>query len=142
MNVAPEIGDVTLDQQKFKQVLFNLLSNAIKFNHDGGKVGIRAEPHDTDRFKLVVNDTGIGIKAEEVGRLFNEFEQLESGASRRYEGTGLGLALTRKIVELQGGAINVESEVGKGSTFIVVLPLVAAEAESEPKQTRALDVAT
>ena len=102
VNVAPEIGDVTLDQQKFKQVLYNLLSNAIKFNDDGGKVEIRAAMHDTDRFKLVVKDNGIGIKAEDVERLFKEFEQLESGASRRHEGTGLGLALTRKIVEVAG----------------------------------------
>jgi PAS domain S-box-containing protein len=127
VNVAPEIGDVTLDQQKFKQVLYNLLSNAIKFNPEGGKVEIRAEPHDTDRVKLVVNDTGVGISAEDLGRLFKEFEQLESGASRHYEGTGLGLALTRKIVELQGGTIRVESEVGKGSSFMVVLPLITAK---------------
>jgi PAS domain S-box-containing protein len=122
--VAPESGHVTLDQQKFKQVLFNLLSNAIKFNHDGGEVGISVEPYDTSRVKLVVSDNGIGIKADEVGRLFKEFEQLESGASRRHEGTGLGLALSRKIVELQGGNISVESQLGKGSNFIVVLPLV------------------
>jgi signal transduction histidine kinase len=88
---------------------------------------IRAEPHDTDCFTLVVNDTGRGIKAEDVRRLFMEFEQLESGASRHYEGTGLGLALTRKIVELQGGTIGVESQVGKGSSFTVVLPLVTAK---------------
>ena len=118
MNIAPEIGDVTLDQQKFKQVLYNLLSNAIKFNHDGGKVGIRAEMHDTNRFKLVVNDTGIGIKPEDLDRLFKEFEQLESGAGRRHEGTGLGLALTRKIVELQGGTISVESESAKAVTLL------------------------
>ncbi len=128
VNVAPEIGDVTLDQQKFKQVLYNLLSNAIKFSHDGGKVEIRAQPHGTDRFKLVVNDAGIGIEAEDVGRLFKEFEQLESGASRHHEGTGLGLALARKIVELQGGTIGVESEVSRGSSFTVALPMVMAEA--------------
>jgi PAS domain S-box-containing protein len=122
--VAPETSEVTLDPQKFKQVLFNLLSNAIKFNHDGGEVGISVEPYDTDRIKLVVSDNGMGIKADEVGRLFQEFEQLESGASRRHEGTGLGLALSRKIVELQGGNISVESQLGKGSNFIVVLPLV------------------
>jgi signal transduction histidine kinase len=74
----------------------------------------------------VVSDTGIGIKAEEVGRLFNEFEQLESGASRRHEGTGLGLALTRKILEAQGGEVSVESEVGKGSSFTVILPINVA----------------
>jgi signal transduction histidine kinase len=109
--------------------LFNLLSNAIKFSHDGGKVAISVEPYDTEHVKLVVSDTGIGIKAEEVGLLFNDFEQLESGISRRHEGTGLGLALSRRIVELQGGTIGVESQFGKGSKFIVVLPLVMAEAK-------------
>jgi signal transduction histidine kinase len=87
-------------------------------------VEILAEPHDTDRVKLVVSDTGTGIKSEDFERLFKEFGQVESGASRRHEGTGLGLALTRKIVELHGGTIGVESEVGKGSSFTVVLPLV------------------
>ena len=128
VNVAPEIGDVTLDQQMFKQVLYNLLSNAVKFSHKGGKIEIRAEPHETDRFKLVVNDAGIGIKAEDIGRLFKEFEQLDSGATRHHEGTGLGLVLTRKIVELQGGTIGVESEIGRGSSFAVSLPLVMPEA--------------
>ena len=99
------------------------------FNHDGGKVGIRVEPCDTDRVKLVVSDTGLGIKAEDVGRLFNEFVQLESGASRRHEGSGLGLALTRKIVESQGGTISVDSQLGKGSNFIVVLPLVHSQGQ-------------
>jgi PAS domain S-box-containing protein len=125
--VAPEIGDVVLDQQKFKQVIYNLVSNAIKFTYDGGQVKISVEPHEPDCFTLVVLDTGIGIKAENLGRLFRAFEQLESGASRHYEGTGLGLALTRKIVELQGGTIGVESELGKGSRFAVVLPLVTAK---------------
>jgi signal transduction histidine kinase len=128
VDIAPEIGDVTLDKQKLKQILYNLLSNAIKFNHEGGKVFIRAERHGTGRIKLVVNDTGVGIKAEDSGRLFQEFEQLDSGASRHYEGTGLGLALTRKIVELQGGTIEMQSEVGQGSTFTVILPMIMDEA--------------
>jgi PAS domain S-box-containing protein len=128
VNVAPELGYVTLDQQKFKQVLYNLLSNAIKFNPHGGKVEIRVAMHDAHRFKLSVQDAGIGIKKEDLRRLFKEFEQLESGASCHHEGTGLGLALTRKIVELQGGTIGVESEIGQGSLFTVVLPLVLAEA--------------
>ena len=128
MSVAPEIGDVTLDQQKFKQILYNLLSNAIKFTDDGGKVEICAASTRTNfASRLVVKDSGIGIKPNDLQRLFKEFEQLESRGARRYEGTGLGLALTRKIVELQGGTIGVESEVGKGSRFTVVLPLVMAE---------------
>jgi len=129
IEVAPELGDVVLDQQKFKQVLYNLVSNAIKFTDDGGQVEVRATPHDERLFKLTVRDTGIGIRAEDLSRLFTEFEQLESGTSRRYEGTGLGLALTRKIVELQGGTIGVESEVGRGSTFSVILPREGGEAK-------------
>ncbi len=120
--VAPELGEVELDSQKFKQVLYNLLSNAIKFTDDEGAVDIQAIADREGYFKLSVRDTGIGIRAEDFPRLFTEFEQLESGAGRRYEGTGLGLALTRRIVELQGGTISVESEVGRGSTFSVVLP--------------------
>ena len=127
VNVAPEIGDVTLDQQKFKQLIYNLLSNAIKFSQDGGTVEIRVAMHDAHRFKLAVVDNGIGINEEDLKRLFTPFEQIESGASRRHEGTGLGLALTRKIVELQGGRVSVESEFGKGSTFTVVMPFVMAE---------------
>ena len=137
IEVAPELSEVTLDQQRFKQVLYNLLSNAIKFTDNGGAVEILAANDGAHRFKLVVKDTGIGIKSEDMPRLFREFEQLESGMSRRFEGTGLGLALTRKLLELQGGTISVESEVGKGSRFTVVLPLVTAEV-SAPAET-ALD---
>jgi protein-histidine pros-kinase len=127
IEVAVGLETVTLDQQRFKQVLFNLLSNALKFTDDAGKVDIRAEHDGTGRFRLSVRDSGIGIKPEDIKRLFKEFEQLETGTDRRFGGTGLGLALTRKIVELQGGSIHVESAVGKGSTFSVVLPLVHRE---------------
>jgi PAS domain S-box-containing protein len=130
VSVASDLGRVMLDQQKFKQVLYNLVSNGIKFTDDGGKVEISAVLHETHNFKLSVEDNGIGIRPEDIERLFREFEQLESGAARRYEGTGLGLALTRKMVTLQGGGITVESEVGKGSTFSVVLPLITKEAKA------------
>jgi PAS domain S-box-containing protein len=125
--VSSELDVVTLDQQKFKQVLFNLLSNALKFTDEGGQVEIKTEPNGAGHFRLLVKDTGIGIRPEDLQRLFREFEQIESGTSRRYEGTGLGLALSRKIVELQGGTIMVESEIGKGSAFSVTLPLVIPE---------------
>ena len=125
--IAAELDRVTLDQQKFKQVLYNLVSNGIKFTDQGGRVDIVCSPCDRNHFKLSVQDSGIGIKTEELRRLFFEFEQLESGPSRRYEGTGLGLALTQKIVERQNGVINVQSEFGKGSTFSVILPLVTTE---------------
>jgi PAS domain S-box-containing protein len=123
VTIAPELADVTLDQMRFKQVVYNLLSNALKFTDNGGRVEIRCAPNGLHQFKLAVQDSGIGIKAEDLARLFKEFEQIESGAARRYEGTGLGLALTRKIVEMQGGCISVASEVGKGTTFTVILPL-------------------
>jgi PAS domain S-box-containing protein len=120
--VPSEFMEVTLDQQMFKQILYNLLSNAIKFTEEGGIVEIRVETQTARHFKLVVKDTGIGIKPEDLPRLFQDFEQLESGNSRRHRGTGLGLALTKRFVELQGGTISVESEYGVGTTFSVVLP--------------------
>ena len=123
VNIAPELASVTLDQQKFKQVLYNLLSNAVKFTGESGKVKIRAAPLGPHHFSLAVEDTGIGIKPEDLGRLFKVFEQLEHYETRRYQGTGLGLALTHKIVEAQGGEISVVSQAGKGSTFTIVLPL-------------------
>ncbi|HWD19826.1 MAG TPA: PAS domain S-box protein [Verrucomicrobiae bacterium] len=121
--VAAELPPVTLDQQKFKQVLYNLLANAVKFTDDRGRVEIDVQPAPDQRFAMTVKDNGIGIKPEDFHRLFTEFEQLESGHARRYEGTGLGLALTRKLTELQGGVITVQSEVGHGSAFTVTFPL-------------------
>jgi len=122
---AEGVGAVTLDEHRFKQICYNLLSNAVKFTDGGGSVEIVATEVEGGNFAVRVTDTGIGIKEEEMKLLFREFQQLDSGASRRYEGTGLGLALTKKMVEMQGGSIRVESEHGKGSTFTVVLPKVA-----------------
>jgi signal transduction histidine kinase len=124
-----ELSDdfVVLDQQKFKQVLYNLLSNAIKFTPDGGRIELRVRDAAGGRIELAVSDTGIGIAPGEIGRLFVEFQQLDSGASRRFPGTGLGLALTKKIVEMHGGAIRVDSLPGRGSTFTVSLPRAIAK---------------
>jgi PAS domain S-box-containing protein len=127
--VSDGLDAVTLDQHKFKQVLYNLLSNAVKFTDEGGQVNIYARRLDPYRLEMQVRDTGIGIKAEDINRLFTEFEQLDSGTARRFEGTGLGLALTKKIIEFQGGRIGVESEPGKGSTFTVVLPVMTGEGQ-------------
>jgi PAS domain S-box-containing protein len=121
-SVSPELTQVSLDLHRFKQICYNLLSNAVKFTDTGGRVDIAVNPVDGDRFTVRVSDTGIGIKPEDMKRLFREFEQLEGGASRRFEGTGLGLALTKNLVEMQGGTISAESEFGKGSSFTVVLP--------------------
>jgi PAS domain S-box-containing protein len=130
VEIGPGLDAVTLDQHKFKQVLYNLLSNAVKFSDDGGQVGIHARRLDPYRLEVQVRDTGIGIKAEDISRLFTEFEQLDSGTARRFEGTGLGLALTKKIIEFQGGRISVESQPGKGSVFTVVLPVTTGEGKA------------
>lgn len=120
---APGLQDVVLDAQKFKQILFNLLSNAVKFTDDGGHVEVSLDVEAERLLRLRVRDTGIGIAAADMERLFDAFQQLDAGSARRYEGTGLGLALTRRLVELQGGRIGVESEPGRGSTFTVTLPM-------------------
>jgi protein-histidine pros-kinase len=124
--IADALDQVTLDRQKFIQVLYNLLSNALKFSDEGASVYIGARQHDGS-LELSVRDTGIGIRREDLERLFVEFQQLDSGSARRFEGTGLGLALTKKLVEVQGGSIGVESDRGRGSTFTVLLPLPPPE---------------
>ncbi|HEV8690943.1 MAG TPA: PAS domain S-box protein [Ideonella sp.] len=120
---AVAIENVELDQQKFKQILLNLLSNAVKFTDPGGQIRVGLEAEDSDMLRLTVRDTGIGIAPADMGNLFEAFRQLDGGPSRRQEGTGLGLTLTRKLVELQGGRIEVQSQQGVGSTFSVFLPL-------------------
>jgi signal transduction histidine kinase len=121
--ISPQVHNVRLDQQKFKQVLYNLLSNAVKFTDSHGQVEVSVIPHQGAGIQLQVKDTGIGIKAEDFDKLFVEFQQLDNAGNRPYQGTGLGLALTKKLIELQQGTVRVESDMGKGSTFTVVLPL-------------------
>jgi protein-histidine pros-kinase len=120
--VLPEVATVTLDPSKLKQVLYNYLSNALKFTPDGGSILVRAIPEDEHRVRLEVRDTGIGVRSEDLNRLFVEFQQLDSGSAKKYPGTGLGLALTRRIVEAQGGQVGVESHFAKGSLFWATLP--------------------
>jgi protein-histidine pros-kinase len=125
--IAADVGAVELDPPKFKQVLYNLLSNAVKFTPAGGTVRICASRPAARRLRVAVHDTGIGIAAEEQAKLFVEFQQLDSGRARRHEGTGLGLALTKRIMELQQGGVTVASTPGQGSTFTVEWPLPEAE---------------
>jgi signal transduction histidine kinase len=106
------------------QVLYNLLSNGVKFNDEGGEIRILADFDEPGSFRLRVCDTGIGIDHADYPKLFVEFQQLDSGATRRFGGTGLGLALTKKIIEFQGGRIDVESELNVGTTFTVHMPVV------------------
>jgi PAS domain S-box-containing protein len=120
LSVAADI--VNLDRQRLIQVLYNLLSNAVKFTDEGGEVFVSAEVHGLSSLCLRVRDTGIGISPEDICHLFKEFRQLDAGPTRRYGGTGLGLALTKKIVEAQLGSVSVESNPGQGSVFTVTLP--------------------
>jgi len=130
IQLDPDFDEVALDRDRFKQVLYNLFSNAVKFTDEGGSVEVVSTKIDHSRFRLVVADTGIGIKPEDLKRLFKQFEQISPG-QRRGQGTGLGLALTRRIVELQSGTIDVESEFGKGTKFTIVLPMVLPPLDSD-----------
>jgi signal transduction histidine kinase len=122
LDVDASLTDVVTDPRVLKQVLYNYLSNAIKFTNDGGQVMLRVRAEPPEHFRVEVEDTGIGIAAEDIGKLFNEFQQIDGGRSKRYPGTGLGLALTKRLVEAQGGEVGVTSTVGKGSVFFAVLP--------------------
>ncbi len=117
------VDRVVADERKVKQIVFNLLSNAVKFTGDGGRVGVRASREDAE-IHVAVRDTGIGIDQADRERIFAEFQQAGRDPERSREGTGLGLALSKRYVELHGGRIWVDSEVGKGSTFTFALPLV------------------
>jgi len=115
------VGQVRADERKVRQVVLNLLSNAIKFTPEGGRIQVRAMPVGGS-VEVSVTDTGVGIAPEDQEAVFEEFRQVGSSAAKQ-EGTGLGLALCRKFVELHGGRIWVQSELGRGSTFTFTLPL-------------------
>jgi signal transduction histidine kinase len=121
VSVDDRLGDFVGDERKIKQILLNLLSNAVKFTPEGGRIGINASQAD-GAVEISVTDTGIGIAPEDQARIFEEFRQVGTDYAHKTEGTGLGLTLAKKFVELHGGKIWVESEVGKGSTFTFTLP--------------------
>ncbi len=121
LNLPPDLGLISADQIRFKQVLFNLLSNAVKFTDHGG-VTVTAAIEDGE-LHLAIADTGIGIRPEDMERIFVEFSQVDASHTRRHEGTGLGLALSKRLVEAHDGRIWLESEFGTGSVFHVLLPL-------------------
>jgi PAS domain S-box-containing protein len=150
MDAAEELGSFQADARKVKQIAYNLLSNAVKFTMEGGQVTLRAcrvpraevgqmsgswvgrafplaDNEFPEFLKISVIDSGIGISPEGLQQLFKPFSQIDSGLARKYEGTGLGLAMVKLLAELHGGAVAVESEVGKGSCFTVWLPLRAPE---------------
>jgi PAS domain S-box-containing protein len=121
-SIAPELRDLVLDPARLKQVLLNYLSNAIKFTPSGGRVELRMAGEGPRLWRLEVEDNGIGIAPERLGQLFVEFQQLDDGLTKSHQGTGLGLALTRRLVKAQGGRVGVYSEAGRGSCFYAVLP--------------------
>ena len=129
MKIEPD-ADIHLeaDEQKITQVIFHLFSNAVKYTAPGGKIDVRAflagdSASGRDGVSISVEDTGMGIKAEDIPRLFQTFGTLASPYTRSDEGIGMGLALARQLVEMHGGTIHVESEFGRGSCFTVFLPL-------------------
>jgi signal transduction histidine kinase len=115
------VGAVEGDERRIRQVVFNLLSNAVKFTPHGGQIEVSASRSNGEA-RVSVADTGPGIALEDQARIFDEFQQTETGAKSR-DGTGLGLALARSFVELHGGRIGVDSEPGKGSTFTFTIPV-------------------
>jgi PAS domain S-box-containing protein len=129
LHMSPGVGSMVIDERRMRQVLINLLSNAVKFTPSGGHVSLSvnlwdqgADVTDMVGVSLAVTDTGIGIDSADHQRVFEQFVQLDSSLNRKFEGTGLGLALARQIVELHGGHIGLKSEVGKGSCFTIYLP--------------------
>ncbi|RUT01769.1 sensor histidine kinase [Dulcicalothrix desertica PCC 7102] len=129
LELAPNLPDLLIDERRIRQVLINLLNNAVKFTPEGGSVTLEVTlelststttPNNAMRFAVI--DTGIGIASEELKKLFQPFVQIDSALNRQYQGTGLGLSLVKRIVELHGGSIGVSSQVGMGSRFMVYLP--------------------
>jgi signal transduction histidine kinase len=121
LDVDPVLGEIVADERKFKQIMLNLLTNAVKFTPDGGRVDVSAR-RDGGDLVVAVADTGIGIAKEDQTAVFEEFKQVGRHYTNKQEGTGLGLTLTRRFVELHGGRIWLESEPGKGSTFSFTIP--------------------
>ncbi|MDZ8136154.1 MAG: PAS domain S-box protein [Nostoc sp. DedQUE04] len=123
LELSPNLPDIELDERLIRQVLINLLTNAIKFTPNGGAVILKVQGNAAEQtMSFSAIDTGIGIAPENIDKLFQPFVQIDSSLSRRYAGTGLGLALVRRIIELHKGSVKVRSTVGQGSEFIVMLP--------------------
>jgi signal transduction histidine kinase len=124
-DIPDKLPAIIADRMRFKQIVLNLLSNAVKFTGDGGIISIIARVRKVsdliDEFTIIIKDTGIGMSQEELDIAFKSFQQIDSGLNRKYEGTGLGLPLTKKLVELHGGGIELISAPGQGTSVIVTL---------------------
>ena len=120
MDISAEIGPITSDQRRLEQVILNLINNAVKFT-EKGHVAIACR-NENDHYMVSVSDTGIGMRPEELPNLFQPFHQIDAGLTRKHEGTGLGLSICKKILDVMGGAIDVESRWGQGSVFTIRIP--------------------
>lgn len=129
---------IMADQLYLERAVFNLLTNAIKFTPDGGQISIELDRED-NHCLICIRDTGIGIKKEMLDRIFEKFRQGEEGSKRKYEGLGIGLALVNEIIHLHGGRIEVESKVGKGSCFTLLLPLLEDQKEAEEVHLKSIN---
>jgi len=140
VDVDPSLDRALLDPMRLKQVLYNFLSNAIKFTPEGGRVALRVRADGDERFVVEVEDNGIGIKSDDLHRLFIEFQQLDASTAKNAAGSGLGLALTKRLVEAQGGAVGVRSMFGSGSTFFAILPRQVTAATADITASRTAEV--
>jgi len=141
VQVVPELRAIIGDAARIKQILYNYLSNALKFSPENGCVQVRCDLEGEANFRIDVEDNGIGIAKQDLDRLFVEFQQLDAGSAKRYQGTGLGLALTKRLAEAKGGRVEVHSELGRGSVFSVILPRILHVAGDEPNAGLAAIVA-
>jgi signal transduction histidine kinase/DNA-binding response OmpR family regulator len=128
-SIAPDLPDLVMDSNRIAQVLTNLLSNAIKFSPPEGRIEVKAEAQDTI-VRVSVKDCGEGIAPQDISKLFRKFSQIDSGSTRKVGGTGLGLVISKGIVEQHGGTIGVESTPGEGSTFYFLLPRAGVKADA------------
>ena len=135
LNFDPSVEMICVDGGKFRKILLNLLSNAVKYTPEGGRIGIRTARLDSAQYRVEVSDTGAGIQPEDQQKIFLKFQ--DTGRDEALGGPGIGLALTHRLVELHGGEIGVESEVGKGSTFWFQLPLNAVGDEEQTEKGQA-----
>ncbi|MEO9853154.1 MAG: two-component regulator propeller domain-containing protein [Reichenbachiella sp.] len=139
LNSQLPVSDYLFDRDKLDKVIYNLLSNALKFTPENGTIEVTIGPSDEDANKIIfgVQDSGIGIAADKLPHVFDRFYQVEGASTRKYEGTGIGLALTKELIELQGGTIQVTSEEGHGTRFVIEMSIVQAQAAdaSEPARS-------
>ncbi|HXQ33689.1 MAG TPA: response regulator, partial [Anaerolineales bacterium] len=139
--VDPRLGIIYSDQDKIKQIVINLLSNAAKFTHEG-KITLAVQKRDEGTLNISVIDSGIGISEEALSRIFDEFQQADTSTTRQYGGTGLGLAISRNLARVLGGDLTATSELGKGSTFSLTIPIQYGRRPTTPSDTKPESVQT